>query len=69
MVQMFSGEQGDKFYYWVDFNIRFKNEVSFDINSMQSEIAEKARAFLENRGELKDFAAKLLNTRQLCRIT
>lgn len=57
--QMFSGEQGDKFYYWVDFNIRFKNEVSFDINSMQSEIAEKARAFLENRGELKDFAAKL----------
>ncbi|MFA5887554.1 MAG: hypothetical protein WC852_02495 [Candidatus Nanoarchaeia archaeon] len=58
--QLYSGEQGDKFYYWVDFNIRFKNEVSFDLNSMQSELAGLAKAAIAKSGDIKDFAAKLV---------
>ncbi|MBU2638289.1 MAG: hypothetical protein KJ955_04915 [Nanoarchaeota archaeon] len=57
---VYKGDAGDKYYYWVDFNVRFKNEFNFDITAMQSEIAGLGRAFLEKRGELKEFAGKLV---------
>ncbi|MFH1637190.1 MAG: hypothetical protein ABIB71_02070 [Candidatus Woesearchaeota archaeon] len=63
--QIYKGKDGEKKFYWVDFNIRFKKQFNFDLGQMQSDIKGQAVSYLNTKSNKEEFANKLVEYSQM----
>jgi len=52
-------------YYWVDFDIKFKQKLDFDINAMSAEIKTLGESYLQSRQGEYELAKKIADSRSI----